>query len=56
MSGKEIGKYLGYTDSDISDGEIRHFEGSIDGDVTAYSKVELDTGIFDHVKQPRIQP
>ena len=42
----------GSEDKDIKDGEIRAFTGWVDGDVTKYASIELDTGVFDHTKKP----
>jgi hypothetical protein len=49
---EQIGKYLGYTilTEDIKDGEIRYFEGTVDGDISKYVTATLDTGFFDYAK------
>ncbi|WP_144939858.1 stalk domain-containing protein [Paenibacillus sp. 32O-W] len=50
-TGKELGTYI-HPLVDLNKGEITYFEGSLDADVSSFSDVILDTGIFDRVKLP----
>jgi hypothetical protein len=39
-----------HNDKDIMDGEIRYFEGTIDGDISKFAAVSLNTEMFDYIK------
>ena len=50
-SGKLLGIYT--SGGRLRNGDIQYFEGTVDADLSSYSKVELDSGMLDHPKLPK---